>query len=195
LLHCPEGFRPRDATRPAPASVEYLRRNTGLNHELSILSSKRCNLMSHRRVGAGGYPPTPPSEPYLRVSPHTAQVLIRPAVSLADPLPDPRPVAVRQLGHTHRQPRYAVLLCGDSSGTPQPPGGGCHLLSRTNGGSTGSLAIANPTDVGLSSALPLALASSVIPRLRPPTRLAVRSARSRGRAGLAAFPCSALFTG
>jgi len=31
--------------------------------------------------------------------------------------------------------------------------------------------------------------------LRPLTRLAVRSARSRGRAGLAAFPCSANFTG
>jgi hypothetical protein len=49
--------------------------------------------------------------------------------------------------------------------------------------------------VGLSNVLPLALAFSVIPRLRPQTRLAVRSARSGGRAGLAAFPCSARFTG
>ena len=59
----------------------------------------------------------------------------------------------------------------------------------------GFLAISDLTDVGISSALPLALASSVIPMLRPPTRLAVRSARSSDRAGLAAFPCSARFTG
>ena len=62
-------------------------------------------------------------------------------------------------------------------------------------GSASSLARIDQTDVGLSSALPLALASSVLPKLRPLTRLAVRSVRSRGRAGLAAFPCSANFTG
>ena len=39
-----------------------------------------------------------------------------------------------------------------------------------------------------------ALASSVLPVLFPLTRLAVRSARSADRAGLAAFPCSATFT-
>jgi len=49
--------------------------------------------------------------------------------------------------------------------------------------------------VGISSALPLALASSVLPKLRPLTRLAVRSARVRIRAGSAAFPCSAVLTG
>jgi len=64
-----------------------------------------------------------------------------------------------------------------------------------DGGSTGCPTISDQTDVGVSSALPLALASSVFPMLRPLTRLAVRSARSRGRAGLAAFPCSANFTG
>jgi len=64
-----------------------------------------------------------------------------------------------------------------------------------DGGSTGCPTISDQTDVGISSALPLALASSVLPMLRPLTRLAVRSARSRGRAGLAAFPCSANFTG
>ena len=69
------------------------------------------------------------------------------------------------------------------------------MLSQFEGGSTGFLAILDLTDVGISSALPLALAFSVIPRLRPPTRLAVRSAQSPDRAGLAAFPCSARFTG
>jgi hypothetical protein len=41
----------------------------------------------------------------------------------------------------------------------------------------------------------LALASSVIPKLRPITRLAVRFARLLAGQGLAAFPCSASFTG
>src|SRR3954451_8541314 len=62
-------------------------------------------------------------------------------------------------------------------------------------GSVSSHARIDQTDVGVSSALPLALAFSVIPKLLPQTRLAVRSARSRGRAGLAVFPCSAMFTG
>ena len=57
------------------------------------------------------------------------------------------------------------------------------------------LAMFDQTDVGISSALPLALASSVIPMLRPLTRLAVRSARLRAGTGLTAFPCSAMFTG
>jgi len=61
-------------------------------------------------------------------------------------------------------------------------------------GSASSLARIDQTDVGVSSALPLALASSVLPKLRPLTRLAVRSARLRGRAGWAAFPCSVMFT-
>jgi hypothetical protein len=52
-LHCPGGFRPRDATRPAPAPIEYLWRNTGLNHELSILSSKQFNFMSHITANNG----------------------------------------------------------------------------------------------------------------------------------------------
>jgi hypothetical protein len=62
-------------------------------------------------------------------------------------------------------------------------------------GSTCSLAIADPTDVSISSALPLALAFSVIPLRHPLTRLAVRSARSGTGLGAAAFPCSARFTG
>ena len=41
----------------------------------------------------------------------------------------------------------------------------------------------------------LALASSVFPMLRLLTRLAVRSARTRGPDEVAAFPCSTTFTG
>jgi hypothetical protein len=54
-----------------------------------------------------------------------------------------------------------------------------HLLSLSLDGSASSLARIDQTDVGVSSALPLALAFSVIPMLRPLTRLAVRSARVR----------------
>ena len=46
-------------------------------------------------------------------------------------------------------------------------------------GSACFLAISDQTDVGVSSALPLALAFSVIPMLCPLTRLAVRSAVDR----------------
>ena len=45
-LHCPEGSRPPDAARRAPASVEYLWRNTGLDYELFISSSEHCNFTS-----------------------------------------------------------------------------------------------------------------------------------------------------
>ena len=51
-----------------------------------------------------------------------------------------------------------------------------------NSGSEYFLAISDLTDVGISRALPLALASSVFPMLRLITRLAVRSARSADRA-------------
>src|SRR6266446_7568360 len=54
--------------------------------------------------------------------------------------------------------------------------------------------MSDQTDVGVSSALPLAFAFSVIPTLLPPTRLAVRFARPQGRARLAAFPCSTTIT-
>ena len=55
-----------------------------------------------------------------------------------------------------------------------------HLLSLCDDGSATSLARIDQTDVGVSSALPLALASSVLPMLRLLTRLAVRSVRMRG---------------
>ena len=45
-LHCPGGFRPRTAARPAPAPVEYLWRNTGPVHKLSMSGIDRCVFMS-----------------------------------------------------------------------------------------------------------------------------------------------------
>src|ERR1035438_10017172 len=63
-----------------------------------------------------------------------------------------------------------------------------------NSGSRCFPAISDPTDVGLSRALPRAFAFSVFPMRFLLTRLAVRSARSRGRARLTAFPCSTTFT-
>jgi len=54
-LHCPEGFRPHNTARWAPASVEYLWRNTGLNQELFMLSSGTSNFMSRLYiVGTSG---------------------------------------------------------------------------------------------------------------------------------------------
>ena len=48
------------------------------------------------------------------------------------------------------------------------------MLSQLESGSTGFRAISDLTDVGISSALLLALAFSVIPMLRPLTRPALR---------------------
>ena len=53
-LHCPGGFRPRTAARPAPAPVEYLWRNTGPVHELSMSGIDRCVFMS--RGNGGDHP-------------------------------------------------------------------------------------------------------------------------------------------
>src|SRR2546425_12457696 len=109
------------------------------------------------------------------------------------------------LGNTHLQPPNLLPYTGPVDGFPvcrhagerriSFAGRGRHLLSFSLDGSASSLARIDQTDVGISSALPLALASSVIPMLRPLTRLAVRSARLPNRTGLAAFPCSAMFTG
>src|SRR5260370_2438819 len=110
------------------------------------------------------------------------------------------------LGNTHLQPPNLLPQTGPINGFPvQRRWGerrislecfrGRHLLSFSLDGSASSLARIDQTDVGLSSALPLALAFSVLPMLRPSTRLAVRSARSRNRAGWAAFPCSVHGTG
>ena len=62
-----------------------------------------------------------------------------------------------------------------------------HLLSLLFDGSANSLARSDQTDVGISSGLVLALASSVIPVLLPLNPPCGRSARSRGRAGWQRF--------
>src|SRR3974377_2236883 len=100
-----------------------------------------------------------------------------------------------QLGNTDRQPLGVVLRGATTPGRINRQASVVICFLRLVGGSACALAISDQTDVGLSSALPLALASSVLPMLCPRTRLAVRSARSGGRTGLAAFPCSARFTG
>jgi hypothetical protein len=113
---------------------------------------------------------------------------------LTDPLP-----GTDRWGRAAWRYSHAAMVAsaplGGCSQTHQPAGAGRHLLSGFTDGSTCFLAFSDQTDVGLSSALPLALASSVLPMLRPLTCLAVGSARSRGRAGLAAFPCSTRLTG
>ena len=147
------------------------------------------------------------SAPVRRYSMH-GQQLGRAGVS-QDPLQGLRPAVLSCLcclGNTHLQPPNRLPDAGPINGFPRQRRWGerrispeCfrsrHLLSFSLDGSASSLARIDQTDVGLSSALPLALAFSVIPRLRPLTRLAVRSARSPNRTGWAAFPCSANFTG
>ena len=105
-----------------------------------------------------------------------------------------RPTSLTPLGNTGLRSFWSCCLgqqLRDASADRRRPS--FAFLGASD--STGVLAISDRTDVGLSSALPLALASSVFPKLRPLTRLAVRSARSRGRTGLAVFPCSANSTG
>jgi hypothetical protein len=97
-------------------------------------------------------------------------------MSLAGPRLGPRQSEVEPLGDTDQQPRQTVFLW------PQLPdsstdGHRSSFAFLIRGGSSGFLALSDLTDVGLSSALPLAFASSVIPRLCLRTRLAVRSAR------------------
>jgi hypothetical protein len=76
------------------------------------------------RVGAGGCPPAPPSEPYVKVSLHTAQVFIRPAaIGLTRGVRTP-------LGRTGTQPPRRCAPVGHSFETHQPTGVGRHLLSQ-----------------------------------------------------------------
>src|SRR2546425_8620950 len=81
------------------------------------------------------------------------------------------------LGNTHLQPPNLLPYTGPVDGFPvcrhagerriSFAGRGRHLLSFSLDGSASSLARIDQTDVGISSALPLALASSVLPMLRP----------------------------
>ena len=62
--------------------------------------------------------------------------------------------------------RFDCAPLGNSSGTHQATGVACHLHFPIRGGSTYFLAIRHLTDVGISGALPPALASSAFSRLR-----------------------------
>ena len=73
-----------------------------------------------------------------------------------------------QLGNTNRQPLCVVPLAATTPGRTNRRASVVICFPRLVGGSTSLLAISDPTDVGLSSALPLAVAFSVLPRLHPP---------------------------
>src|ERR1035441_7161816 len=108
------------------------------------------------------------------------------------------PVAVPDcLGNTHLQPSHLLPESPPMECLPVPwlverrinSERSCHLLFFLHDGSACSLARRDQTDVGISGALPPALASSVLSMLLLLTRLAVRSAR-REPGERAAFPCS-----
>jgi hypothetical protein len=75
---------------------------------------------------------------------------------LAGPLLGARSSEVEPLGDTDQQPRYTVLLWATASGRINRRAS-VVICFPEDSGSTGFLAISDPTDVGLSSALPLAL--------------------------------------
>ena len=98
----------------------------------SINPSSSRPPVTPRRVEAGCCQPAPLSEPYMKVSLHTAQALIRPALPLrltrgsADKKTYP-PTHLAILG---MQPKCAAAPVGNSSETHQPTGVGRHLLSQ-----------------------------------------------------------------
>ena len=105
------------------------------------------------------------------------------------------PACLCCLGNAYLQPSNLLPYTGPLDGFPvcQHLGEGRISLRRGgtvicflsyHDGSASSLARIDQTDVGVSSALPLALASSVLPKLRLLTRLAVRSVRLRGPDGV-----------
>src|ERR1035437_2510953 len=114
------------------------------------------------RVGAGGCPPAPPSEPYLKVSLHTAQVFIRPAamgLTRGDGTP---------LGRTGTQPPRRCAPLDHRFETHPPTGIGRPLLSQRTAVRGAFL----PFQTRPTWAYPVpytpALASSVLPMLLPP---------------------------
>ena len=83
---------------------------------------------------------------------------------------------------------------GSSAETHQSTCVDRHLLSRLEAVPQCFLPFQTRPTWAYPAALPLALASSVLPMLLLLTRLAVRSAQLRTGTGLAAFPCSATIT-
>ena len=145
-------------------------------------------------------PPTPPSEPCVKVSLHTARACLRPGSY------EPTHYSMKPTASSRRSVvpsgSLAILGCGrlrcaplgDSSGTHQATGVAHHLLFPIGGGSTYSLAMPDLADVGISGALPPVLASSAISMLCLAPCLAVGAATNHV-VGDTAFPCSAFDTG
>jgi len=145
-------------------------------------------------------PPTPPSEPCVKVSLHTARAWLRPGSY------KPTHCSMKPIASSRRSVvpsgSLAILGCGrlrcaplgDSSGTHQATGVAHHLLFPVGGGSTYSLAMPDLADVGISGALPPVLASSAISMLCLAPCLAVGAA-TNNVVGDTAFPCSAFDTG
>ena len=147
------------------------------------------NVYGPCRVGAGCCQPTPPSEPYVKVSLHTAQAtqtlspMCEQAVTVRLPLRYSRLLA-------RHQPRW--VACQKTHQLLAQPS--C-LLSSCVVSSTIFRATSHQTDVGISGALHTGVGFFGLPNAVPPTRLAVRSARLRTGTGLTAFPCSVNGTG
>ena len=145
-------------------------------------------------------PPTPPSEPCVKITLHTARAWLRPGSY------KPTHCSMKPIASSRRSVvpsgRLAILGCGrlrcaplgDSSGTHQATGVAHHLLFPVEGGSTDSLAMPDLADVGISGALPPVLASSAISMLCLAPCLAVGAATNHV-VGDTAFPCSAFDTG
>ena len=112
-------------------------------------------------------------------SPHKASLLSR-----GDPRPggQANPPA-KPLGNTGMPPRCTAAPLGRSAETHQPTGVGRHLLSQLVSVPHIFLPFQTRPTWAYPAHYMLALAFSVIPMLRPLTRLAVRSARFASRDG------------
>ena len=136
----------------------------------------------------------------MKVSLHTARAYLRPGSY------EPTHYSMKPTASSRRSVvpsgSLAILGCGrlrcaplgDSSGTHQATGVAHHLLFPVGSGSTYVLAMPDLADVGMSGALPPALASSAISMLCLAPCLAVGVATNRV-VGDTAFPCSAFDTG
>jgi hypothetical protein len=135
-----------------------------------------------------------PSEPDVKVvpssgsSPHKANPYSGPTRSLSA-------CSARPLGNTHVRPSQAVLLQHQLRDAPTDGRRSSFAFPIGKLGSTYFLTLSDQTDVGVSSTLHAGIGFFGHPKAAPhdPPCGEVCSARSRAR--LAAFPCSARFTG
>jgi hypothetical protein len=125
-----------------------------LNSSQSFPASNRQLHSRLGRVGAGGCPPTPPSEPYVKVSLHTAQALIRP-VSVERPA---RKAQQRRSRHQAAWQYASVVVTrcaslGNSTQDASTDGCRSSFAFLVSNGSSDFPAISDQTDVGISGAL------------------------------------------